>query len=226
MSMTAREVALRLRDFTRKELIADSVIHVIGIVAALAGAAVLLAAVATRGTARELAVVTIYSCGLITMLLCSFAYNLFRTSRFAELLRSFDHSAIFAMIAGTYTPFTVLRLEGLLALASTSVVWLTAASGVGLRLLRPHLFDRLSIGFYLVLGWIGILVIDPMLDTLRLSTVLLLAAGGLLYSIGVVFHLCERLPFQNAIWHAFVLTAAGVHYAAILDEIVMFHMSR
>jgi len=226
MSMTAREVALRLRDFTRKELIADGVIHVIGIIAALAGAAVLLVGIATHGTAREFAALTIYSGGLIAMLLCSFAYNLFRTSRFAELLRRFDHSAIFAMIAGTYTPFTVLRLEGLLALASTTVVWLTAASGVGLRLLRPHLFDRLSIGFYLVLGWIGILVIDPMLETLRLSTVLLLAAGGLLYSIGVMFHLWERLPFQNAIWHAFVLTAAGVHYAAILDEIVMFHMSR
>jgi len=105
----------------------------------------------------------------------------------------------------------------------TATVWSIAGAGIALRLLRPHAFDRVSLGFYLALGWAGLAAIAPLVPMVHVSTLILLGAGGLLYSAGVVFHAWERLPFQNAIWHAFVLAAAGAHYAAVLEEIVVSH---
>jgi hemolysin III len=214
---------MTLRALSRKELVVDGVIHVVGITAGLIGAAILVIAAARRGTPLELAALITYSGGLLAMLGCSAAYQLLRSSRRRELLRCFDHTAIFLMIAGTYTPFTLLRLEPLGASLLTGLVWSIAALGIALRLVRPSLFDRVSIGFYLALGWAGLAAIGPLVPFLQTSTLVLLAAGGLLYTVGVLFHVWERLPFQNAIWHAFVLVAAAAHYAAVLDEIVVWH---
>ena len=127
------------------------------------------------------------------------------------------------MIAGTYTPFTLLRTRPFWDVALTTAVWTIATTGIALRLLRPHIFDRVSVGFYLALGWAGLAAIAPLVPMVHVSTLILLGTGGLLYTAGVAFHLWERLPFQNAIWHAFVLVAAAVHYAAVLEEIVVSH---
>ena len=212
-----------LRALTRGELVADGVIHVIGITAGLAGAAILVIAAATHGSPLELAALATYAGGLLAMLGCSAAYQILRSSRRRELLRCFDHSAIFLMIAGTYTPFTLLRLRPSWDFVLTGAVWSVATAGIALRLLRPQVFDRVSIGFYLALGWAGLAAIAPLVPFLQVSTLVLLGIGGLLYTAGVAFHLWERLPFQNAIWHAFVLLAAGVHYTAVLQEIVVSH---
>jgi hemolysin III len=216
-------LATALRALTRGELVADGVIHVIGIAAGLIGAATLVIAAATRGSPLELAALATYSGGLLAMLGCSAAYQLLRSSRRRELLRCFDHSAIFLMIAGTYTPFTLLRIRPFWDVALTAAVWSIAVAGIALRLVRPRVFDRVSIAFYLALGWVGLAAIAPLVPFVQVSTLALLGAGGLLYTAGVLFHLWERLPFQNAIWHAFVLVAAGVHYAAVLEEIVGSH---
>jgi hemolysin III len=214
-------MATALRALTRGELLADGVIHVIGITAGLAGAATLVIAAATRGSPLELAALITYSGGLLAMLGCSAAYQLLRSSRRRELLRCFDHSAIFLMIAGTYTPFTLLRIRPFWDVALTAAVWSIAATGIALRMLRPAVFDRVSIGFYLALGWAGLVAIAPLVPLVHVSTLVLLGAGGLIYTAGVAFHLWERLPFQNALWHACVLAAAGVHYAAVLKEIIV-----
>ena len=214
-------MATALRALTRGELVADGVIHIIGIAAGLIGAAILVIAVTTSGSPLELAAVATYSGGLLAMLGCSAAYQLLRSSRRRELLRCFDHSAIFLMIAGTYTPFTLLRTRPFWDVALTAAVWSIAAAGIVLRLSSPRVFDRVSIAFYLALGWAGLAAIAPLVPFVQVSTLVLLGAGGLLYTAGVAFHLWERLPFQNAIWHGFVLLAAAVHYAAVLEEIVV-----
>jgi hemolysin III len=219
----AAQMETALRALTRGELVADGVIHVVGITAGLAGAAILVIAAATRGSPLELAALATYAGGLLAMLGCSAAYQILRSSRRRELLRCFDHSAIFLMIAGTYTPFTLLRLRPSWDFVLTGVIWSVATAGITLRLLRPQVFDRISIAFYLALGWAGLAAVAPLVPFLQTSTLVLLGIGGLLYTAGVVFHLWERLPFQNAIWHAFVLVAAGVHYAAVLQEIVVSH---
>ena len=119
------------------------------------------------------------------------------------------------MIAGTYTPFTLLALQGAWSWSFTCLVWSVALLGILLRLLHGRLFDRLSLGLYLVLGWIALAAIAPLVDALNTPTLILLAIGGALYTIGVIFHLWERLPFQNVIWHTFVVAAAAVHFAAV-----------
>jgi len=223
MASPAAPIATTLRALTRGELVADGVIHVIGIAAGLVGAAILVISAATQGSPLEVAALATYSGGLLAMLGCSAAYHLLRSSRRRELLRCFDHTAIFLMIAGTYTPFTLLRIRPFWDVALTATVWSIAAAGIVLRLLRPPVFDRVSVAFYLALGWAGLAAIAPLVPLVQTSTLVLLGAGGLLYSAGVVFHLWERLPFQNAIWHAFVLVAAAAHYTAVLEEIVVSH---
>ncbi len=218
--MTAREAlefsaeAVRRR-FHRWEVRVDGAIHVCAIVAGLIGAVALLVYASLRGGAADVAVVAIYSAGLLTMLGCSCAFNLGRFTRHRHRLQQLDQAAIFLMIAGTYTPFTVLDLEGAWSWSFTSLVWSIAAFGILLRLLHGRLFDRLSVGLYLLLGWISLVALSPLYHALDTPTLLLLGVGGALYTTGVIFHLWERLPFQNAIWHGFVVAAAATHFAAV-----------
>ncbi len=210
-------VSLRLPGRWERRL--DAAIHAVAIVAALVGAIVLILIAAQNG-AEDVAVAAIYSGGLLAMFGCSLAYNLGRSSRYGDLLRSFDHSAIFLMIAGTYTPFTILRLEGAWSVALTIIVWSAAVLGIALRLFAARLFGRLSLPLYLFLGWIGIVAIVPLAHSLGLTLLALLAAGGILYTVGVAFHLWDRLPFRSAIWHGFVLAAAGFHFAAVAGSMI------
>ncbi|MFZ4532931.1 MAG: PAQR family membrane homeostasis protein TrhA, partial [Alsobacter sp.] len=162
-----------------------------------------------------------YSCGLVAMLCFSAAYNMVPPSRIKWLLRRADHSAIYVMIAGTYTPFMTQMKDTALAASLSATVWIGALAGVALKLSLPGRYDRAAIAIYLALGWSVLIVIDPLAASLPQAALWLLASGGILYSTGVVFHVWESLPFQNAIWHGFVLAAAACHYVAILDCMVL-----
>ena len=209
------------RPHTRHELVADCTIHILGVAGGSIGAATLLALIAARGDWLEFGALSIYAAGLLAMLSCSAAYNIARNSRFRAFLRRCDHAAIFAMIAGTYTPFTLLRLDGVWSWSLTIAVWSIAGIGILVKLCRKCDLRYASVAPYLLLGWIGIIAIDPLFRSLGWQTLTLIAIGGGLYSIGVLFHVWEKLPFQNAIWHAFVLAAAAVHYAAVVDSVVL-----
>ena len=204
---------------TRWELATDAVIHAGGIVAGLIGVAALLAIAVALGKPGALAACVIYSVGLLAMLSCSAAYNLVRSNRWRETLRRYDQSAIFAMIAGSYTPITALHLAPHWAAGLTALIWSVAALSIGLRLFWPQIFERVSLLLYLGLGWAGLIALGPLFEALDASIMALLLIGGALYTIGVAFHVWERLPFQNAIWHAFVVAAASVHYAAIVGSV-------
>jgi hemolysin III len=131
-------------------------------------------------------------------------------------LRRFDHAAIFVMIAGTYTPFIAQMKAGVASASLLTGVWLTAIFGIALKTLLPGRFDRTAVAACLVLGWSGALAYDSVATALPSISLWLLAAGGALYSIGVIFHCWQSLRFQNAIWHLFVLVAACCHYSAVL----------
>jgi hemolysin III len=223
--MTAREAleisaAAVRRRFHRWEIGVDGAIHVLAIAAGIVGAVALLLIASRRGETKDVAAVGIYSLGLLAMFGCSCAYNLGRFSRHAEWLRRLDQSAIFLMIAGTYTPFTVLDLSGAWSLSFTGIVWLLATAGVALRHFHSRLFDRVSLALYLALGWLGIAALPPLFHALDTPALVLLAVGGGLYTAGLVFHLWESLPFQKAIWHGFVVAAAATHFAAIVISVV------
>jgi len=202
-----------------RDQMADRIVHVVGVGLGIAAAITLVLVTAIDGRPGDLVPILIYSSGLMAMLVCSAAYNVFNTSVRRDWLRRFDHAAIFTMIAGTYTPFTT-RLAGDWASGLTAAIWAIAAAGIVLKLLNPRRIETISIVLYLALGWIGLVAVGPFRAALDALTLSLLALGGIIYTAGVVFHLWRRLPYQNAIWHGFVLVAASVHYVAVVGLVV------
>jgi hemolysin III len=207
-------------NYDRAELIADGVVHGIGVLGGLVAATVLIVLTAIYATPFEVAVVSVYVAGLLTMLVLSATYNLWPVSRAKWVLRRFDHSAIYVLIAATYTPFIMQMKDSVFAIALLIGVWCVAIAGIVLKLFLPGRFDRLSVGLYLAMGWSGFMVYDTVVASLPAMALWLLAAGGLLYSFGVIFHAWQRLRFQNAIWHSFVLLGAACHYTAVLDLVL------
>ena len=209
----------RARPHSTGEQWADGCVHAAGLLAGLAGAVVLV--VLARDNGEKLASSIVYSLGLLAMLAASAAYNVGYHSRFRSIFRRCDHSAIFLMIAGTYTPFTTHFFTGFSAIAITGLIWSLSLGGIALKILRPVAFERYSVVLYLALGWIAVLVVGPMLMVMSWLATVALVAGGLLYTGGITFHLWENMRFQNAIWHVFVLAAAGCHYVAVLNGVVL-----
>jgi hemolysin III len=208
-------------NYDRHEILADGVVHAIGLAAGLIASIVLIVVACTFAAPADIAAVSVYAAGLIAMLALSATYNLFPVSRWKWILRRFDHSAIYVLIAATYTPFIAQMPVTVTSVVLMAGVWGVAAIGIVLKLFFPGRFDRLAIVLYLAMGWSGVMVYDVIADVLPKVTLCLIAIGGLLYSAGVVFHVWERLRFQNAIWHGFVLLAASCHYAAVLDLIIV-----
>jgi hemolysin III len=203
------------------ELAADRIIHLMGSLAGVVGTAILVGIAAVIADRPTFSASLVYSVCLLTMLGCSAAYHLASTASRREFLRQLDHAAIFLMIAGTYTPFTTCRLHGVWGIAMTAVIWTGAITGVVMKLIVRRRVERGSIVAYLTLGWMILVGLRPMLGSVDAWTAVLIGAGGVLYSVGVGFHLWRALPFHNAIWHSLVLVAASCHYAAILRGVVL-----
>ena len=220
MSSTTRQTVTTRRPYTRAERIADAVLHVTGLGAAAVAAPLLVAVAAVLGTdGATLAAAAVYAATLIAMFAASAGYHLIRSPRLSDWLRRLDHAAIYAKIAGTYTPFTVL-LGGERTLAILAGMWSAAGLGILLKLIAPRRFELAALALYLAMGWAVAVIGWPILAALTPAALLLLVAGGVLYTVGVGFHLWDSLPFQNAIWHGFVLVASFAFYAAVLIELV------
>jgi hemolysin III len=212
------------RPFTLAELIADGIVHGIGLALAISLGAVLI--VAALGTARpELPAIVIYLFSLVTVLGVSLTFNLAPVSAFKKLMARLDQAAIFLFIAGTYTPFLAIlggTHDGQLL---TVLVWGAALVGVALKLIVPEKFGRMALVLYVGIGWSGVLVFQSLVTALPPAALWLILAGGIAYSAGIVFHLWERLKFQNVLWHIFVVAGAGLHLWAIFDCMVLSRLS-
>jgi hemolysin III len=216
-------MARKLKLSTREHW-ADAAVHALGVCLGVAGAIVMLwVAIGSPHDGPhggphvgQVVPAAVYVFGLLAMLGCSATYNIWRSCRSRDWLRRLDHAAIFVMIAGTYTPLAV-RLPGAWAIGLTAGVWSAAAAGVVTKLCRPRGKEAISIALYLALGWCGLIAIEPLTASLPGATLALLLAGGVIYSVGVVFHAADKLPYGRALWHASVLLAAAVHYAALLS---------
>jgi hemolysin III len=207
-------------DYDRAELIADGIVHAIGIIFGLVAATALVVLTVVYATALDIVGVSIYAAGLLTMLVLSATYNLWPVSRAKWVLRRFDHSAIYVLIAATYTPFIMGVPPTFFSVSLLVGVWCVAIFGVVLKLGWPGRFDRLSVGLYLALGWSGVMLYDRVVEALPVFALWFVLAGGALYSLGVIFHAWRRLRFQNVIWHCFVLMGAACHYTAVLDLVL------
>ena len=206
--------------YDRAELIADGIVHAIGVIFGLIAATVLVVLTAVYASALDIVAVSIYVAGLLAMLVLSASYNLWPVSRTKWVLRRFDHAAIFVLIAATYTPIIMELKDSVFAIALLVGVWCVAIFGVVLKLGWPGRFDRVSVGLYLALGWSGMMLYDSVVTVLPKLALWFVLAGGALYSLGVIFHAWRRLRFQNAIWHGFVLLGAACHYTAVLDLVL------
>ena len=193
-------------NYDRAELIADGIIHAVGVFFGTVAATVLVVLAVLYADATDIVGVSIYVAGLLSMLVLSASYNLWPVSPVKWLLRRFDHSAIYLLIAATYTPFILELKDSVFALALLVCVWCVAIVGIVLKLRYPGRFDRVAVGIYLAMGWSGVMLYDAVVKALPALVLGFILAGGLLYSFGVIFHAWRRLRFQNAIWHGFVLS--------------------
>lgn len=208
-------------DYTAGERIADACIHVIGIALGVTGLVFLLAIAIPSLPAPSTVSLVIYAVAMVAMLSFSAAYHLIPVPSWKNMLRRLDQAAIFLKIAGTYTPFAFVKMGGFAGYGLLSVVWGIALVGAYGKLWLPERHSAVTVALYLGLGWAGLLVVEPLFTSIPLAAGVWLGVGGLLYTIGVVFHVWESLPYQNAIWHAFVLAGTFCHYFAVLQGVAL-----
>lgn len=212
---TARTWWHRGRGATIAELVADGVVHGVGILTASVIGTLVIVFAALEAT-PYLPAIGVYIGTLLVVLSVSLAYNLVPISPVKRVLARLDQAAIFLFIAGTYTPFLAAMggtAHGQMLLV---LVWSACIIGIALKLLVPHRFGRVALVLYLGIGWSGALVFGGLAATLPPASLWLLVGGGIVYSLGIVFHLWERLKFQTALWHAFVVAGATLHLVALL----------
>lgn len=209
------------RPFSVAELVADGIVHGVGIAFAISLGTVLVVFAALGPARSELPAIILYLVSLLVLFGVSLAFNLAPVSAFKKLMARLDQAAIFLFIAGSYTPFLALLGNSGEIQLLTAIVWGAALIGIALKLIVPAKFGRMALALYLGIGWSGILVFQNLAATLPPVALWLLVAGGITYSAGIIFHLWERLRFHNVLWHLFVVTGAILHLWAIFDCMVL-----
>jgi len=208
--------------YTSGERWADGVVHVVGVSASLIAAAILIVLVCQTQPVISVASAGVYAAGLVAVFAVSAAYNLVDPGKVKAILRRCDHATIYVKIAATYTPFAVVKIGSLPGAALFAAVWGIAVVGASAKLFWPTQLVRTSYVLYLAQGWAGVMAFDWLADAVSMRVLVLLLVGGVLYTVGVVFHLWHKLRYHNAIWHTFVLIASGIHFVAIADALELF----
>jgi hemolysin III len=201
--------------YTPGERIADGIIHAVGICAGFVAVIAMMAAAIPSLPFSATASLAVYGAALLAMFGFSAAYNLLPAPNWKRTLRRLDQAAIFLKIAGTYTPFALIKMGGVAGYTLLSLVWAVALLGAAGKLLLKSSWDGVDIVLYLALGWAGLVAFQPLSASVTPSVITLLAIGGGLYSVGVIFHVWQSLKYQNAIWHAFVLAGTSCHFGAV-----------
>ncbi|MBN1957207.1 MAG: hemolysin III family protein [Desulfuromonadales bacterium] len=202
------------------EEIANSITHGIGALLAIAGLAVLISFAGLHGDVWHITTCSIFGTTLILSYLTSTLYHSIPLEKAKRILRTLDHSAIFLLIAGTYTPFMLVNLRGPWGWSLFGAVWGIALTGVILKATAFGKIRLLSTAIYLIMGWIVLIAIKPLLAVIAPEGMQLLLLGGLAYSFGVIFYAWKKLPYNHAIWHLFVLAGSCFHYFAILFYVI------
>ena len=198
------------------EEVANSITHGVGLALSVAGLAVLVFLAILYGDASHIAGCSVFGATLVLLYTASTLYHSFRKPRLKQLLKVFDHCAIFLLIAGTYTPFTLVNLRGLWGWILFGLVWTLSLFGILFKILYVNRFNIISVLLYLVMGWICIIAIKPLVTLVPTGGILWLLAGGLFYTTGVIFFACKRIPFNHTIWHLFVMAGSICHYFAVI----------
>ena len=204
------------RIYSKNEELVNSVTHGIGIALSLAALVVLVAYAGLQGDTWKIVSFSIYGFSLVLLYTASTLYHSFNAPKLKHYLKVFDHAAIYLLIAGTYTPFLLVLLRNNYGWMMFSVIWSLALVGILFKLFFVHRFQILSIIIYLLMGWLVVIAFKPMIDHVPEGGLYWLLAGGISYSIGVVFYIWKRIPYHHAIWHLFVLGGSICHFFAVL----------
>ena len=207
--------------YTVGEEIANAVTHGVAALLSVAGLAVLVAfAVVYSGSAKVVAAVSVFGASMVFLYTASTLYHSIPNPRAKKVLQYLDHSMIYVLIAGSYTPFCLITLQGYTGIALLCAVWLIAIAGISLQAVLLHKADWINCLLYLSMGWLAVFVIDPLVSTLDSTGLALLVAGGLAYTVGVVFYIFERIPFSHAIWHTFVFAGTTLQFFSVLFYVI------
>ena len=202
--------------YSLSEEIANSVTHGVGAALAVAALSVLVTYAGLFGDAWRVVGFSIYGASLVLLYLFSTLYHAFQNPKVKAVFRVLDHAAIFLLIAGSYTPLTLVTLRGAWGWTLFGVIWAFAVVGIITTVAFLHAPRWVTAGIYVIMGWLAIVAIKPLVAALPTGGLVLLAAGGLSYTGGVVFYVWERLPFNHAVWHLFVLGGSACHYFCMM----------
>ena len=209
-----------VNEFSVTEEIWHAITHGIGLGLSIAGLAVLVVFSSMHGTALSITSSAIFGATLIILYGSSTLYHAISHTKTKKIFQQLYHASIYVLISGTYTPITLLALEGVWGWSIFGVVWGAAVVGIALKLIYPNRFETFSLILYLIMGWMIVIALNPLLDSMESGGLWLLLAGGLSYTFGVIFYVWDKLPFNHAIWHLFVLAGSILHYLMVLLYVI------
>ena len=201
--------------------VANSITHGIGFALSIAALTLMVVVAALKGDARGVVACSIYGTTLALLYLASTLYHSVRSPRMKKIFRVIDHSAIYLLIAGTYTPFTLVSLKGGWGWSLFGVIWGLAVAGIVYKIFFTGRWRGVSVTIYLIMGWISIIAVKPLLANLSMGGVWWLLGGGVAYTVGVIFYVWKTLPFHHAIWHLFVMLGSTCHFFAVMFHVVL-----
>ncbi len=205
----------KIYSYTRGEQIFSAASHGLGFLLAIAGMVFLIVAASLQADPYRIVSFSIYGATLTFLMLSSTLYHAISNINVQRIMRRIDHISIFLLIAGTYTPFTLVVLNGPWGWSLFGVVWGIAVLGIVFKVFFTGRFEALSLLLYAVMGWAVIVAIKPLCSALSAGALTLIVTGGVVYSLGIIFYAVEKIRYNHAIWHLFVLAGAACHYCAI-----------
>lgn len=211
--------------YSTGEEIANAVTHCVAALMSIAGLAILVGfAVAYSGSPTVITAVSVFGASMIFLYVASTLYHAIPNPKAKQILQRLDHSMIFVLIAGSYTPFCLVTLKGVTGIGLCIAVWSIAIVGIALQGILIKQSKWLNSLLYLAMGWLVLLVIEPLIESLPNTGLWLLTAGGLSYSLGVIFYIWKTLPYSHAIWHLFVFAGTVLQFLAVLLYVIpVFH---
>lgn len=204
------------RKQTLREEFANSITHLIGILFSVVAISLLVTFSVLNGTAIHVFSCSIFGGSILLLYTFSTLYHAIQSDTIKPLLRTFDHSSIYFLIAGTYTPFLLIGVGGSIGWIYFGVIWGLVFLGVAFKVFFTHRFKVLSLVLYLGMGWLAVFLIEPLVEKLSVAALSLIAAGGISYTLGIIFYTNKKMPFAHAIWHLFVLSGTVLHFIAIM----------
>ncbi len=206
--------------YSAREELANAATHALGALLSIKGLIFLVVFSVLNGNGYHIVSSSIFGASLVLLYSMSTFYHLVKTAKMKKLFRALDHSSIFILIAGTYTPFTLVTLHGSWGWTLFGIVWGLAVAGIILETVTGQRFEKLSLSLYLAMGWLIIVAIKPLFLGIAPGGIALIVGGGLCYTLGVVFYIWNSLVFNHAIWHLFVLGGSVLHFFAVFFYVI------